>query len=137
MTQADVSVADEAHITAMVRRFYDLALEDDLLGPMFRATIPDFNEHYGIVGDFWSHALLGTSRYQRGHPYTHHTHLTVEEAHFERWMTAFVRAVGETLPAPLAEAALKRAVHMTASFKMGMLPLPTPRAPAQQSATLP
>lgn len=115
---------------AMVRRFYALALEDDLLGPMFRAEIDDFDAHYGIVADFWSHALLGTDRYQRGTPFVHHTKLVVQEAHFDRWMAAFEQAVSETLPPALAGPAMKRALHMTESFRMGMLPLPAPKAPA-------
>ena len=130
------AVADEARIVALVRRFYELALADELLGPMFRATIDDFEEHFRIVQDFWSHALLGTDRYKRGTPYSHHTTLVVEEAHFARWMAAFTQAVGETLIFPLDALALKRAAHMTESFKMGMLPLPTPRAAAPAHATL-
>lgn len=123
--------ASEALIAAMVRRFYDLSLADDVLGPMFRATIDDFEEHYGIVQDFWSHALLGTDRYKRGTPYVHHTKLKVEEVHFERWMKAFTQAVEEVLPAALAEPAMKRARHMTESFRMGLLPLsPTAKAGA-------
>jgi hemoglobin len=128
-TAAPVSEAD---ITALVRRFYALALEDSLLGPMFRETIADFDAHYGIVEDFWSHVLLGTDRYQRGTPYQHHVHLKVEEAHFDRWTAAFTRAAQETLPPAAAETALKRAAHMTRSFKMGMLPLPTPKPKAVQ-----
>ncbi|MCJ2179124.1 group III truncated hemoglobin [Novosphingobium album (ex Hu et al. 2023)] len=119
--------AAEAAIMAMVRRFYDLCFEDALLGPMFRAEIDDFEEHYGFVADFWSHALLGTDRYKRGTPYVHHTKLTVEETHFDRWMAAFEEAVNEELPEELAGPAMQRARHMTESFKMGMLPLPTPK----------
>jgi len=118
----------EAAIMAMVRRFYDLSLADDLLGPMFREEIGDFEEHYGFVADFWSHALLGTDRYKRGTPFTHHIHLKVEEAHFERWMAAFEQAAAQELPADLAAMALQRARHMTESFRMGMLPLPKPKA---------
>jgi hemoglobin len=121
---------DEAQITAMVARFYDLCLADDLLGPMFRATIPDLEPHMAIVADFWSHALLGTHRYQRGTPYSHHTHLSVQEVHFDRWMAAFAIATRECLSAERAELAMKRAAHMTISFKMGMLPLPTPKGAA-------
>ncbi|SFG43467.1 hemoglobin [Novosphingobium sp. CF614] len=117
----------EHAVLAMVRRFYTLSLQDDLLGPMFRAEISDFDEHYGIVADFWSHALLGTDRYKRGTPYAHHTKLTVEEAHFDRWMAAFEQAVEEELPEQLVGPAMQRARHMTQSFKMGMLPLPAPK----------
>jgi hemoglobin len=123
---AAVQVASEEQIAALVDRFYALSLEDDLLGPMFRATITDFPAHYRIVEDFWSHALLGTDRYQRGTPYSHHGHLRVEEIHFDRWNAAFTAAAHETLPPDAAALALKRAAHMTMSFKVGMLPLPVP-----------
>ena len=125
-TPPDYDAAAEAQVMAMVRRFYDLCFADDLLAPMFRAMISDFDEHYSIVADFWSHALLGTHRYQRGTPYSHHTHMVVTEAHFDRWMAAFEQAVREILPADLADLAMKRAAHMTISFKMGLLPLPEP-----------
>jgi hemoglobin len=117
----------EDNVRALVLRFYELSLADDLLGPMFRATIHDFEEHYGIVQDFWSHILLGTHRYQRGTPFEHHIHLKVEPVHFDRWMAAFTQAARETLSPAAAELALKRAAHMTQSFKMGMLPLPAPK----------
>ncbi|EIZ79680.1 sec-independent protein translocase protein TatC [Novosphingobium sp. Rr 2-17] len=119
-------VASEEQIAALVDRFYALSLADDLLGPMFRATIADFPAHYRIVQDFWSHALLGTDRYQRGTPYSHHGHLKVEEVHFDRWTAAFTAAAHETLPPAAAMLALQRAAHMTMSFKAGMLPLPSP-----------
>ena len=120
------SAEDEARITALVRRFYELSLADAVLGPLFAAAIADFDDHYRIVADFWSHALLGTSRYQRGTPYSHHVGMVVTEDHFTRWMAAFAQAVGETLTFPLDALALKRAEHMTQSFKMGLLPLPKP-----------
>lgn len=120
-------IATETQISAMVRRFYALSFEDDLLGPMFRMAIQDFDSHYRIVEDFWSHSLLGTERYQRGTPYSHHTHLKVEPEHFDRWMAAFTAAVEDTLPPAGIALALRRAAHMTTSFKAGMLPLPAPR----------
>lgn len=120
-------ITTESDIKVLVRRFYALALDDDLLGPMFRAEIADFDAHLTIVEDFWSYSLLGTDRYRRGTPYSHHTHLKVEPAHFDRWMAAFTAAAQEALPATAAALALKRAAHMTMSFKAGMLPLPAPR----------
>ena len=126
MSESTAMADAEAQISALVRRFYDLALADDVLGPMFRDVIHDFEEHYGIVEDFWSHALLGTHRYKRGTPYKHHTHLTVDEVHFIRWMEAFSLAAHETLTPDLAASALKRAEHMKQSFRMGLLPLPAP-----------
>ncbi|CAN5311662.1 hypothetical protein BH10PSE13_BH10PSE13_23280 [soil metagenome] len=118
--------ATEADIVALVRRFYALALDDDMLGPMFRETIPDLEAHYPVVEDFWSTALLGTTRYP-GSAYAQHVHLKVEPVHFDRWLAAFTQAVEETLPVAAADSAMKRARQMTNAFKAGLLPLPTPR----------
>ena len=122
----------EAEIVAMVERFYDICLADELLGPMFRAEIPDLEEHRAIVADFWSHSLLGTKRYQRGSAYAHHVHLKVVEEHFTRWLAAFAQATSEKLSPVLADKAMKRARHMTQSFRYGLLPLgePTGAQPA-------
>lgn len=125
MTPDDRS-ATEADITALVARFYELALADDLLGPMFRATIPDLAGHLRIVENFWSAHLLGTARYE-GSAYPQHVHLKVEPAHFDRWMAAFTQAVEERLPAAAADSAMRRARQMTSAFKAGMLPLPPTR----------
>ncbi|CAN5241590.1 hypothetical protein BH10PSE15_BH10PSE15_00320 [soil metagenome] len=118
--------ATEADITALVGRFYALALDDDLLGPMFRATIPDLEPHLRIVENFWSTHLLGAARYA-GSAYPQHVHLRVEPVHFDRWMAAFTKAVDETLPVAAADSAMRRARQMTSAFKAGMLPLPPTR----------
>lgn len=122
----EIRAATEADITALVARFYELALADDLLGPMFRATIPDLEPHLRIVENFWSTHLLGSTLYA-GSAYAQHVHLKVEPAHFDRWMAAFTQAVEETLPAPAADSAMRRARQMTSAFKAGMLPLPPTR----------
>lgn len=120
----------EEHIVRLVRRFYALAFADELLGPLFRRHIADLEAHYAVVENFWSYSLLGTDRY-KGTPYAPHAHLTVEEAHFAHWLRAFETAARETLPAPAAGLAVRRARHMTESFKMGLLPLKPPaRKPA-------
>lgn len=118
--------ATEADITALVGRFYELALADDLLGPIFRATIPDLESHLRIVESFWSTHLLGSALYA-GSAFPQHVHLKVEPAHFDRWMAAFTQAVDETLPAVAADSAMRRARQMTSAFKAGMLPLPPTR----------
>lgn len=120
--------ATEQQISALVRRFYDLALADPLLGPLFRERIPDLESHLRIVEDFWSHSLLGTGRY-RGSPYAAHIGLVLTEEHFTRWLAAFTRAAEATLPTTAAELVLRRARHMSDSFRMGLLPLPPTNRP--------
>jgi hemoglobin len=111
----------EAAISACVDHFYSPALADEALGPMFREAIPDLAEHLQVIRNFWSHALLGTQRYS-GSSYAAHVHLPIELEHFERWLTLFETAARADLPAGLAEKAMKRARHMTASLRMGLFP---------------
>lgn len=111
----------EAAIERLVRLFYERGLEDDVLGPLFRGAIHDFEDHFRIVADFWSHALYGTTRY-RGRPFPSHLNLPIEPEHFGRWLILFRAAAAETLPALEAGQAIARAEHMSKSFQAGLFP---------------
>lgn len=113
--------ADEAAIAACVRHFYAEARGDARLGPMFEATIDDWDAHLGIVVDFWSNALLQTGRY-KSFPYPVHVNLPIELEDFDRWLALFEAAAKATLPARLADQAIARARHMTQSFRAGIFP---------------
>ena len=45
--------AQEAAIERMVRLFYERGLADEMLGPIFREAIHDWEPHIAIVCDFW------------------------------------------------------------------------------------
>ena len=111
----------EAQILALVRQFYAAARADDRLGPLFAAAVTEWDSHIRTVADFWSHVLLGTSRYNR-HPFPLHRHLPIELEHFDRWMELFSRAADATLPPNAAAKAKARAAHMTLSFRCGLFP---------------
>ncbi|MGB8279036.1 MAG: group III truncated hemoglobin [Methylovirgula sp.] len=111
----------EDAIMACVRRFYGEAQQDPLLGPVFAASVHDWEIHYRTIADFWSRALLGTERY-KGHPFPLHTNLPVEPEHFERWLALFAEAAETCLPPDLAEKAMAKANHMAESFKAGIFP---------------
>ena len=111
----------EAQILALVRQFYAAARADDSLGPLFRAAVTEWDSHIQTVADFWSHVLLGTSRYNR-HPFPLHRHLGIELEHFDRWMALFSSAGDATLPPDAAARAKARAAHMTESFCCGLFP---------------
>ena len=120
-TQALDAEASEAAIYACVKRFYELGGADPLLGPVFAATIPEPEPHFEVVANFWSHALLGTTRYQ-GTPFGVHVNLPVEPAHFARWVEIFREAAKETMPDALSSAAIARAEHMAQCFQSGLFP---------------
>jgi hemoglobin len=113
--------ASEAAIRACVKRFYEKGDLDPVLGPMFAMTISELEPHLEIVSNFWSHALLGTTRYQ-GTPFGVHVNLPIEVEHFGRWLSLVTDAASETMPEPLAAAAIARAAHMTQCFQSGLFP---------------
>lgn len=113
--------AAEAAIRACVMRFYEKGGADPLLGPIFEKTIAELEPHLEIVSNFWSHALLGTTRYQ-GTPFGVHVKLPIEVEHFPRWLSLFTEAAKETMPEELASAAIARAEHMTQCFQSGLFP---------------
>ena len=95
----------EAMVAALVRDFYGRVDADPLLRPMFRAVVPDWEEHLQTVTDFWSRALLGTDRYN-GCVMGSHGRLRMNAAHFDRWMDLFRESAAVTLPTAAAERAL-------------------------------
>lgn len=118
MAETDVT---EAQIADLVRKFYGRARLDPVLGPLFDAAISDWEEHFSIVQDFWSHALLGTTRY-RGRPFPPHIRLPIEPPYFERWLDHFKITAEECLPVSARARALAKARHMTESFRVGLFP---------------
>lgn len=115
----------ETQISNLVHQFYNSARADESLGHIFASTVSDWDAHMIIVADFWSHALLGTSRYS-GHPFPVHMHLLIQPEHFDRWLALFIVAADKTLPTAAAEKAKARAVHMTESFRVGLFPFVGP-----------
>ncbi|CAL1241612.1 group III truncated hemoglobin [Candidatus Methylocalor cossyra] len=129
MTVAEDALT-EGHITALVRRFYERALADASLRPIFEATIQDWEAHHRVVEDFWSRMLLHTDRY-RGSPYPVHARLPIRPEHFDRWLALFREAALETLPPRAAERAIACSEHMAEAFKAGMFHgLETPIKPS-------
>lgn len=105
---------DEEALAELTQRFYDKAEADPLLGPVILAAIPTERrgQHFAVFADFWSAMLLGTERYG-GNAFTAHAGLTLEAAHFDRWLEIFAEVAAETLPPELAARALAQAKHMS------------------------
>ena len=128
------TLAVEDMITAVVDRFYRIAEQDPVIGPVFAGTVGDWPGHLQIVRDFWSQILLGTSRYQ-GDAFKAHAGMTLEPRHFDRWLEILAQVAGEILPPDLAAKAMAQANHMrqclqggTCDHKPHLIKLPLPRA---------
>jgi truncated hemoglobin YjbI len=120
----------EAELRELVRAFYEAALKDPLIGPVFSRTVADWDHHYDIVQKFWSRALLGTTRYT-GSPFTPHLSLHLKPESFERWVALFKTIAERHLKPAAACAAISRVEHMSVCFQAGLFP---PKIPSQTSA---
>ncbi|MAW85951.1 MAG: preprotein translocase subunit TatC [Phyllobacteriaceae bacterium] len=113
---------DEAMIRRVVDRFYALAREDDVIGPVFRHTVPDerWQAHLDTIVDFWSSMLLGTGRY-RVRPMPKHLALRdPTDAHFRRWLTLFRLTVNELCPSEIAALFIERSERVGNSFRLNI-----------------
>ncbi|HVI51470.1 MAG TPA: group III truncated hemoglobin [Candidatus Sulfotelmatobacter sp.] len=118
--EAEVKPTEE-QIARLVRLFYERARQEERLGPLFARMVSDWEGHFVIVQDFWSHILLGTGRY-KGSPFAPHMQMPIELEHFDRWLGLFRQTAVEVLPPDAAKLAIARAEHMTKSFRMGLFP---------------
>ena len=89
---------DDALISQLVERFYDVIRKDDLLGPIFAANVTDWTPHLARMKDFWASVTLESGRFH-GNPMLKHIAIGgLEQVHFERWLTLWDQTVCEVAP---------------------------------------
>lgn len=113
---------DEAMIARVVHRFYAQAREDPVIGPVFRAHVPDaaWQAHLDRITAFWSSSLLGTRSYD-GRPMQ--KHLAIEELddrHFRRWLALFRNTVTELCPPLTAQLFISRSERIAEAFRINI-----------------
>lgn len=117
----DIETAED--VKTLVDRFYDKVNLDDLLAPIFNDVAKvDWEAHKPQLYRFWETLLLGSGTYH-GAPFPKHAVLPVEQAHFERWLTLFVKTVNENFAGAKAEEAKGRALSIADTFarRMGVV----------------
>jgi hemoglobin len=102
---------DEEKLWAFIHEFHAAARADDKLGPLLAASVSDRHAQLLAMFDLWSYLLLGTARYKRN-PVPVHARLTIELAHFDRWLALLKSAADSQLPADAAAKAKLRASRM-------------------------
>ncbi len=108
----------DAMIATLVRRFYERARADAVIGPVFMGAVQHWDEHIANITDFWSSVMLRTGRYQ-GRPMRPHLILPLEAHHFDRWLALFEETANEVCSAPdIAQAFIVRARRIADSFEM-------------------
>lgn len=113
---------DADAIATLVRRFYDDARADPVLGPSF-VGVTDWEEHFEVIERFWASTLLGTKSY-KGNPFMAHVNLDLTPESFTRWLALFKDTADAVLPPIYAEQAVAKANHMARSLTAGLFTIP-------------
>ena len=109
----------EGDIKTLVDTAFSKANEDELLAPLCRAVAQvHWPRHLTSLYDYWSNALLGTTRYKEGQLIPLHSALPMRGPHLLRWAEILKRALEEKFAGSKAEEAKTKA----ASFSLGLLP---------------
>ena len=119
-----VAVGDFASIEAAARalldeRLAERAIEDDLIGPVFRRAVADWEHHFETIRDFWSKTLRGSCRYG-GNPFSAHIRLDLRPEFFDRWLELFRLTAREELPPAASDRAIAKVEHMSSCFQAGL-----------------
>jgi len=103
-------------IEEMVRRFYRVVAQDELLGPMYnKVARVDWSVHVPKLASFWCRALLGIEGYEGNLSLAHERVNAVAPytpRHFQRWLELFHETVEEGWAGPYTARALRLAHHV-------------------------
>ena len=101
-------------IELLVSNFYDKLLEDTITKDKFKHL--DIKAHLPKIVDFWAFILIDKPGYT-GNVFDKHLHLSLEPAHFERWIEFWTKTVNELFKGPKAELAVQRALLLSYTFQ--------------------
>lgn len=109
-------VENRHDIENIVKKFYEKAIPDAVIGHFFTQVIPiDWDEHIQIVTNFWDSMIFGTSEYTRN-PMTPHMHLhslsKMQKPHFDRWLELWTGTINENYEGNTAKEIITRATSI-------------------------
>jgi hemoglobin len=108
----------DAMIADLVGTFYGRVRQDPLLAPVF-ARVMNWDEHLAKLRAFWSSVVLMSGRYH-GQPMQAHFPLSIEPAHFDRWLALFELTVSEVCPPAAADVFMEKARRIADSLEMAI-----------------
>jgi hemoglobin len=127
MSRPDIASRDD--IDRLLRHFYGLAMQDEVIGYLFTDVAHlDLEAHLPVIGNFWEAVLLQRPVY-RGNPMRQHHALHAMSAlraeHFQRWVSLWSDSVEALFAGPLADEARRRAA-IVAEAMQHHLRIPSP-----------
>lgn len=120
MTHLNTATAfDEAAIATLVDRFYEKVRREPQIGPIFNATVHDWDTHKRLLTSFWASVALRAGSY-RGNPMAAHRPHPIHAAHFDRWLELWAETCSEVLDEANARQMLEFAQRIGRSMKIGL-----------------
>jgi hemoglobin len=110
---------DSAAIAALVDHFYEKVRLDDAIGPVFNATVHDWDAHKRLLISFWCSIALRAGTY-RGNPMAAHRPLPIHAEQFDRWLALWQETCNEHLDVDDAAQMLDYARRIGDSLKRGL-----------------
>lgn len=108
-------IKDQEDIRFLVVEFYNKALTDEVIGPVFKAANFSLEAHIPVMVTFWETILLDVVTY-KGNPMLKHIALNKEVPlhgeHFERWMKIWEETISSNFEGPVADQAISRAASI-------------------------
>jgi hemoglobin len=103
-------------ISSLVDSFYARVRLDPEIGPIFNATVDDWPTHLALLKDFWVTVLLTDRRY-KGDPLAKHLPLSLDPAHFTRWLELFEETAREIMSPEDAAFIVDKSHRIASNFK--------------------
>lgn len=117
-TKEDIQT--RADVVRLVNSFYEKVKSDELLSPVFAHV--DWPAHLPIMYNFWCSLLFGDQTYA-GNPFMRHKGLSIDGAHFTRWLALFTETMDQEFVGERASELKQRAQSIAGVFqhKLGLL----------------
>lgn len=109
----------QAHIEALVERFYAKVRRDPVLGPVFNPAVHDWDDHQQTLVSFWSSVVLRTASY-RGNPMAAHRAQSIRGEHFDHWLALWRETALEILAPAHAQVFIDHATRIGDSLRYGL-----------------
>lgn len=116
MTELIRDIETREDIDLLMRRFYERALADDVIGFIFTDVAKlDLDHHLPVIGDFWETIVFQTPVYAKHgrNPLQVHGELNTKTEllpeHFKRWLEIFRETVNELFAGERADFMMMRA----------------------------
>jgi hemoglobin len=121
---ARLPIPERAEMLAFIRSFYQKALSDDLIGPIFHRVVGSSDEdwvgHYETMADFWLAVVFDGPAF-RGNPMIKHAAIAdIEPEHFARWLEIFECTAQSFWPAATSSVFLLRARQIAPALMAGI-----------------